>query len=56
VRPSVIQSARSLPKPGASFTQMATQYHSPRTFWLSPQDGPPAAETCNSPLNDQVSL
>ena len=27
---------------------MATQYHNPRTFWLSPQEGPPAAETCSN--------
>ena len=52
VRPSVIQSATSLPMPGPSLTQMATAYHRPRTFWLSPIDGPPSAVTCSRPLKE----
>ena len=41
--------------PGPSFTQMATAYHSPLTFWLSPIEGPPSAVTCSSPLKERRS-
>ena len=39
--------------PGPSLTQMATAYHRPRTFWLSPIDGPPSAVTCSRPLKER---
>ena len=38
--------------PGPSLTQMATAYQSPRTFWLSPIEGPPSAVTCSRPLKE----
>ena len=56
VRPSVIQSAMSLPMPGPSLTQMPTAYQSPRTFWLSPMDGPPSVVVCSRPLKEWLSL
>ena len=38
--------------PGPSLTQMPTAYQRPRTFWLSPIDGPPSVVVCRRPLNE----